>query len=102
VPDGVRDLRSLPPAIVDSAVPVSTNQVEMLTELRDQMQRHITGWGMAGAGLRWKPRIELMVLPGGEAAAAVVTRAARESGIEISSGAAAQNQGGSDATTSRR
>ncbi len=92
VPDTVRDLRFIPPSAQAKAIEVSRDPRPMMAELRTQLQSHITGWGMAGAGLRWKPRIELTVVPGGERSAELITRAANESGIEVSTPSANPKQ----------
>ncbi|MEN0111062.1 MAG: hypothetical protein AAF805_10090 [Planctomycetota bacterium] len=77
-PDGSRAGASLPQTVA-LAGPTGGS----INRVVDALKRHADGWGIAGAGFYWEPRIVLNVTADGDRRAADLTRLLEQAGLKV-------------------
>jgi hypothetical protein len=83
------------------SIPLAGHTFDAREDISDALEKHIKAWGMAGAGLYWRPVIEVSVSDDGQSRADDLAQMLRNSGIELKYSAVAQNSEGGASSASR-
>ncbi|TWT42559.1 hypothetical protein [Botrimarina hoheduenensis] len=83
LPDRGQSSASLSPSAQGVETPLRGPVSAQAGDVFGALKRHADTWGIAGQGMHWKPRVQLIVAPGAEGRASEITDLLRGAGVGV-------------------